>query len=97
MRAMLVLLLILPSDGLCVQGSPTWIDKSRFTGRSRAIMAKLMPMDFPYGVSSFEKIRREGLYFRDNTRFISELEKVQGAGTDDHSGAPHSWPSGSRS
>ena len=80
MRAMLVLLLISPSDGLCVQGSPTWIDKSRFTGRSRAIMAKLMPTYFPYGVSSFEKIRREGLYFRDNTRFISELEKVQGAG-----------------
>ena len=81
LRAMLVLLLISPSDGLCVQGRPpTWLGKSRFAGRSSAIVAKPMPKHFPYGSSSFEKIRRSGQYFRDNTRFITELENNQNAG-----------------
>ena len=81
LRAMLVLLLISPSDGLCVQGRPpTWLGKSRFAGRSSAIVAKPVPKHFPYGESSFEQIRRNGQYFRDNTRFITELEKVQNAG-----------------
>ena len=77
LRAMLVLLLISPSDGLCVQGRPpTWLGKSRFAGRSSAIVAKPMPKHFPYGSSSFEQIRRNGQYFRDNTEFITELEKA---------------------
>ena len=86
LRAMLVLLLISPSDGLCVQGRPpTWLGKSRFAaagfGRSSGIVAKPMPEHFPYGSSNFEDIRRSGQFFRDNTRCIAELESLQKAGT----------------
>ena len=79
---MLMLLLISPSDGLCVQGRPpTWLGKSRFAGRSSGIVAKPMPSHFPYGSSNFEDIRLSGQFFRDNTRCIAALESLQRAGT----------------
>ena len=82
LRAMLMLLLISPSDGLCVQGRPpTWLGKSRFAGRSSGIVAKPMPSHFPYGSSNFEDIRLSGQFFRDNTRCIAALESLQRAGT----------------